>query len=138
MKRIYFLTLCVLTMLTACDNRNCPKWQIAGDKIRTPWAEQVMPDEVLPEYPRPQLRRTEWQNLNGLWQYALTEKGLPEPAVWDGNILVPFAKLCTISGAPQSINLFFTQLCPTPPGFVEDLTDFGKSLAPRSREIKYM
>ena len=98
MKRIYFLTFCVLTMLTACDNRNCPKWQIAGDKIRTPWADQVMPDEVLPEYPRPQLRRTEWQNLNGLWQYALTEKGLPEPAVWDGNILVPFAIESALSG----------------------------------------
>ena len=98
MKRFYFLTLCVLTMLTACDNRNCPKWQIAGDKIRTPWADQVMPDEVLPEYPRPQLRRTEWQNLNGLWQYALTEKGLPEPAVWDGNILVPFAIESALSG----------------------------------------
>ncbi len=98
MKRIYFMTLCVLTLLTACDSGKHSQWQIAGDRIRTPWAEQVTPDKVLPEYPRPQLRRCEWQNLNGLWQYALTEKGLPEPASWDGGILVPFAIESALSG----------------------------------------
>ena len=98
MKRIYFMTLCVLTLLTACDSDKHSQWQIAGDRIRTPWAEQVNPDNVLPEYPRPQLRRTEWRNLNGLWQYALTEKGLPEPASWDGEILVPFAIESALSG----------------------------------------
>ena len=92
------MTLCVLTLLTACDSDKHSQWQIAGDRIRTPWAEQVNPDNVLPEYPRPQLRRTEWRNLNGLWQYALTEKGLPEPASWDGEILVPFAIESALSG----------------------------------------
>ena len=99
MKRpLFYLTLCVIAFLTACTDDKQSQWQIAGDRIRTPWAEQVNPDNVLPEYPRPQLRRTEWQNLNGLWQYALIEKGLPEPTEWDGEILVPFAIESALSG----------------------------------------
>ena len=51
------------------------QWKPAGDKIKTKWAEQVNPENVLPEYPRPVMERGEWKNLNGLWNYAITEKG---------------------------------------------------------------
>ena len=41
------------------------QWKPAGDKIKTKWAEQVNPENVLPEYPRPVMERGEWKNLNG-------------------------------------------------------------------------
>jgi beta-galactosidase/beta-glucuronidase len=58
----------------------------------TQWGKQISPDKpVLPEYPRPQLVREQWLNLNGLWDYAITAKDAGEPAAWnDGKILVPF------------------------------------------------
>ena len=42
-------------------------WQPAPAPLMTPWSGTVDPGNVLPEYPRPQIRRTDWQNLNGLW-----------------------------------------------------------------------
>jgi len=58
--------------------------------LQTRWARDVTAEHVLPEYPRPQLARGAWQNLNGLWDYAVTAKDAPQPAAWDGRILVPF------------------------------------------------
>ncbi|WP_202871302.1 hypothetical protein [Kribbella pratensis] len=40
--------------------------------LSTPWTSQVSVTDPLPEYPRPQLTRTEWQSLNGVWQFAPT------------------------------------------------------------------
>ncbi len=57
----------------------------------TQWADQVTADSVWPQYPRPALTRKHWQNLNGLWQYAITSKEADKPEVVDGEILVPFA-----------------------------------------------
>ncbi len=67
------------------------QWQPAGTKIKTKWAEQVKPENPLSEYPRPQMVRDLWQNLNGLWNYTLTKKGSGIPEKYDGKILVPFA-----------------------------------------------
>lgn len=49
-------------------------WEPKGDKIKTVWAEQVTPENVWQSYPRPQLQRAEWINLNGLWKYAVTDQ----------------------------------------------------------------
>ena len=43
-----------------------------------------------PEYPRPQMVRDEWQNLNGLWDYAIRPRDDAQPKQFDGKILVPF------------------------------------------------
>ena len=96
---------CVLTglLLTGCNRNQSATWQPVGDKIRTEWSEQVNPDRVLPEYPRPQLQREEWHNLNGLWQYAITDKGLPQPTQWQGEILVPFAIESSLSGVGKEV-----------------------------------
>ena len=51
-----------------------------------------------PEYPRPQLVRGRWLNLNGSWDYALTQKGAPRPVDFDGEILVPFPVESSLSG----------------------------------------
>lgn len=55
-----------------------------------------------PEYPRPQLVRSRWLNLNGQWDYSLTDRGAAQPATFDGQILVPFAIESTLSGVGQA------------------------------------
>lgn len=78
------------------------KWKPAGDKIKTQWAAKVNPANPLPEYPRPQLVRAEWQNLNGLWNYAIT----PAEAKTfksEGQILVPFAVESSLSGVGRMV-----------------------------------
>ena len=79
------------------------QWKPAGDKIKTTWAEQVNPQQVLPEYPRPIMERADWQNLNGEWDYAIRPKGEVEPAKFDGKILVPFAVESSLSGVQQLV-----------------------------------
>lgn len=79
------------------------QWKPAGDKIKTSWAEQVNPQQVLPEYPRPIMERADWQNLNGEWDYAIRPKGEVEPATFDGKILVPFAVESSLSGVQQMV-----------------------------------
>src|SRR5687767_14909030 len=49
-----------------------PKWQAKQAPLMTRWAKDVSPDNVHPEYPRPQMVRKDWLNLNGLWDYAIT------------------------------------------------------------------
>ena len=77
------------------------QWHPAGDKIKTSWAEQVNPENVLPEYPRPVMERGEWKNLNGLWNYAITERGAA-PSAYEGQILVPFAVESSLSGVGKT------------------------------------
>ena len=79
------------------------QWAPTGDKIKTKWAEQINPQSVLPEYPRPLLERGLWTNLNGLWEYAITARGAAEPANFDGQILVPFAVESSLSGVMKEV-----------------------------------
>lgn len=79
------------------------QWKPVEGRIRTQWSEQVNPDKVLPEYPRPIMERTEWKNLNGLWDYAIIEKGKHSPSVFDGKILVPFAVESSLSGVAKTV-----------------------------------
>ena len=79
------------------------QWKPVEGRIRTQWSEQVNPDNVLPEYPRPIMERTEWKNLNGLWDYAIIEKGKHTPSVFEGKILVPFAVESSLSGVAKTV-----------------------------------
>ncbi len=69
----------------------------------TRWAADVTADHVLPEYPRPQLERASWQNLNGPWSYAVTPREAPRPSRFDGTILVPFAIQSHLSGVGRAV-----------------------------------
>ena len=96
-------TLLTIALLAIGISNAQAEWKIAGDKIRTKWAEEVTPSNVLPEYPRPQLVRDAWQNLNGLWNYAITEINAAEPSSFDGEILVPFAIESALSGVQKPL-----------------------------------
>ena len=96
-----FLTM--LLALALCSS-TFAQWKPAGDKIKTSWGEQLDPKNVLPEYPRPIMERNDWKNLNGPWKYAITKKGDPTPAAYQGDILVPFAVESSLSGVGKMIN----------------------------------
>ena len=96
-----FLTM--LLALALCSS-TFAQWKPAGNKIKTSWGEQLDPKNVLPEYPRPIMERNDWKNLNGLWKYAITKKGDPTPAAYQGDILVPFAVESSLSGVGKMIN----------------------------------
>ena len=101
-----YLTLTVLTFflcLTLQAQDTDTTWQPAGNKIRTAWSEEVNPNAPLPEYPRPQIVRSAWQNLNGLWDYAIVAKAEDQPTSFDGKILVPFAIESALSGVGDSV-----------------------------------
>lgn len=82
---------------------NSTSWQMQPVSIQTRWAKQVNPQNVLPEYPRPQMVRNEWQNLNGLWQYAITPKDAAKPTQFAGQILVPFPIESALSGVKKPL-----------------------------------
>ena len=97
-----FIVMAAAALLVA-GSINAQQWSPAGDRIRTPWAEEVSPTNSHPEYPRPQMVRSEWQSLNGLWDYAITPKSEPEPTKFDGKILVPFAVESSLSGVGRKV-----------------------------------
>jgi beta-galactosidase/beta-glucuronidase len=74
------------------------EWQPAKGPLMTRWAKDVSPINAHPEYPRPQLTRESWLNLNGLWDYAIIPKEQSQPAVFQGQILVPFPVESALSG----------------------------------------
>ncbi|HQU42732.1 MAG TPA: hypothetical protein PK867_07960, partial [Pirellulales bacterium] len=95
------LTLACFSL--AIDAVSAADWQPAQGPLKTRWADDVSPDRPLPEYPRPQLVRTDWQNLNGLWQYAILPKAAEKPDQFDGQILVPFPVESALSGVMQRV-----------------------------------
>jgi len=79
------------------------EWRPAAGPLATRWAAQVSPANAHPEYPRPQLVRPRWLNLNGLWQMASATADAPIPAgrQLPQQILVPFPVESALSGVMQ-------------------------------------
>lgn len=73
------LTLVGGTALTATGSAAAaPRaWTSKPSPMTTPWTNQVPTDNPLPEYPRPQLTRPDWANLNGIWDFAVTSAERP-------------------------------------------------------------
>ena len=97
MKKVSTLLFVILTTLSISA-----QWQPAGDRLKTKWASEIDVNNVLPEYPRPIMERAEWQNLNGLWDYAIVPLG-QTPASYDGEILVPFPVESSLSGVQKRV-----------------------------------
>lgn len=97
MKRISINVVFLLMAVSAMA------WNVKGEKIKTVWAEKVTPDNVWREYPRPQLKRATWTNLNGLWKYSVTSISTSKNSVkYDDEILVPFAIESSLSGVAKT------------------------------------
>ena len=79
------------------------QWKPVGEKIKTAWVETVNPKMPWIVYPRPQLKRTQWVNLNGLWNYAIKDLQSSEPASFDGKILVPYPIESSLSGVGKTL-----------------------------------
>ncbi|NVM38175.1 MAG: beta-galactosidase, partial [Candidatus Lokiarchaeota archaeon] len=73
------------------------------DQIITRWVSEIDPKNPLPEYPRPQLKRKEWSNLNGLWDYAILPKDEKFVKKFEGNILVPYPIESALSGVKRKL-----------------------------------
>ena len=79
------------------------QWKPVGERIKTDWANKINVENVLPEYPRPIMERTDWMNLNGLWNYVISPLGQAVPQKYDGQILVPFAVESSLSGVGKML-----------------------------------
>ena len=82
-----------------------PKKTVSGGKLPTRWDKDVSPPHPLPEYPRPQMTRPDWQSLNGSWSYAIDsppangiDLGWSVPRTYPDRILVPFCYESALSG----------------------------------------
>ncbi|MGX5688305.1 glycoside hydrolase family 2 protein [Arcticibacter tournemirensis] len=102
MKKTYLFLLFVLLSQIGVNGQS-PQWQIVKGKITSPWSENVNPSRVLPEYPRPQMVRENWANLNGLWNYSILPKDGAKPSAYQGKILVPFAVESALSGVGKRV-----------------------------------
>lgn len=72
------------------------------EQLYTRWGKTVDSHHVLTEYPRPLLQRESYVNLNGYWDYAITEK-FRKPEQYDGKILVPFSPESALSGVKRQL-----------------------------------
>jgi len=70
--------------------------------MKTVWGDKLDPNHILEEYPRPQMKRDSYLNLNGVWNYAITETQTP-PEKYDGQIIVPFSPESELSSVSRTL-----------------------------------
>jgi hypothetical protein len=99
-----FALLLLAAVLGDARAANAPAWHPGVAPLLTRWGAAVNPTNVWPEYPRPQLTRPEWANLNGLWDYAITADTAPAPPAFAASILVPFPVESALSGVQTNFD----------------------------------
>jgi len=126
------LVLLLIAIPLALLRRKEPSKQLRHLRpMLTPWGEKLDREHPLPEYPRPQLRRESYVNLNGRWQYAVRPAKAKEPAAYDGEIVVPFSPECFLSGVMKKVmpgdKLWYRRTFTLAPDFRKDrvLLHFG-------------
>lgn len=86
--------------------------------METRWTRDVAKGHVWPEYPRPQLVRQDWENLNGPWEYAIADKSIESYPGSQGLIRVPFAPQSLLSNVQKQVyddqNLWYRRLVTVP------------------------
>src|SRR4051812_3739240 len=96
--RLPIALVCALALGHAAD------WKPADNPLTTPWTAKVKAEAPLPEYPRPQMVRAKWTNLNGLWDYAIVARDADRPSTFDGKLLVPFPVESALSGVKKPVS----------------------------------
>ena len=102
-KTTRFSALLLLAVLSLISKQTEAQWKPVEATLTTDWTSKVTPENVWQEYPRPQLVREKWMNLNGLWEYAIRPKEEEKPDQFDGKILVPFAVESALSGVGKQV-----------------------------------
>ncbi|MEA3440013.1 MAG: glycoside hydrolase family 2 TIM barrel-domain containing protein [Chloroflexota bacterium] len=77
-------------------------WKPVPGYIMTRWAQEITPENVWTQYPRPQMKRETWLNLNGLWDYTIATKESDKPS-FEGKILVPYPVESALSGVKRTL-----------------------------------
>src|SRR2546429_472078 len=98
----HFFLIAFIACVTASGTPS--SWQPASGPLQTRWAKDVSPKHPHAEYPRPQMTRKEWLNLNGLWDLAITARDAPKPESFQTQILVPFPVESSLSGVMKSVS----------------------------------
>jgi len=104
MAAVLLVSIVAAAAAVATQDRQAAGWKPVEGRLLSRFARDVSPAGPLPEYPRPQLVRSAWLNLNGLWQYAIRPTDAQDPgASYDGAILVPFAPESSLSGVGRTV-----------------------------------
>ena len=99
-----FAATSVLSALCGTVGAEESFWRPVEGHLMTRWAKDVSPTKALPEYPRPMMKREQWKNLNGLWEYAIRQKNETlRPDKFDGQVLVPFCIESALSGVKKKV-----------------------------------
>ncbi len=101
MRRKYIFIVILSSFLNSSYSQN--KGNVESVHIQSKWVEDVTPETVLNEYPRPQMIRDEWKTLNGYWDYTILPDG-NMPDKYEGQILVPFPIESKLSGVQKRIS----------------------------------
>ncbi len=102
--KVWFGINLILAAVAAVNAADSNGWHAAKAPLMTRWAAEVSPTNALPEYPRPQLARPDWLNLNGLWNYAILPDSTNQPLPIDGKILVHFTVESALSRVMNNLD----------------------------------
>ena len=104
MNSYYKKSLIILFKILYCLMNSLENWHPVGTRIKTKWGNNLKPENVWQEYPRPQLERKDWLNLNGIWHYSITDIDSKKPEKFEQKILLPFCLESSLSGVMKPLN----------------------------------
>ena len=97
------MAVLIAAVIFSCRVQSGEENSFGSNGMTTLWTADVSPGNVLPEYPRPQMARREWLNLNGLWDYAITPLEIETISEYQGKIFVSFPVESELSGVQKMV-----------------------------------